>query len=185
MDQTEREATPPPVMSGAIAGCLDSCAQARALVSALTPEQYVRAENGHSSIGAHMRHCLDHFLCFFRGLEDEEINYDARERDAALETDPTVFHRVVDEIGKALIGLNGSDLSRQVIMRQIPAPGYEAMRVETTVDRELLFLMSHCIHHVAVVKVLARALGVALPGDLGVAYSTVVWKNSGGDSASS
>ncbi|MEO8376768.1 MAG: DinB family protein [Candidatus Sumerlaeota bacterium] len=172
-------------ISGAIAGCLDSCAQARTLVNALTAEQYGHAENGQSSIGAHMRHCLDHFLCFFRGLEDDEINYDARERNAALESDPAVFHRVMNDIANSLTGLDGSDLSRQVMMRQIPAPGFDPIRVKTTVDRELLFLMSHCIHHVAVVKVMARAMGVAMPGDVGVAYSTVAWKNSGGNGSQS
>ncbi|MCC6546366.1 DinB family protein [Candidatus Sumerlaeota bacterium] len=173
------------VQSGSIAGCLDSCAQARGLVGALTADQYAVAVSDHSSIGAHMRHCMDHFLCFFRGLEDEEINYDARDRNALLETDPQVFHDVARQVVDALIRLDGANLTRVVTIRQIPAPGCDAVRVTSTIDRELLFLMSHCIHHVAVVKVLARAMGVTLPADLGVAYSTVAWKNSTGNDKAS
>lgn len=185
MNSRPSRAMGPVAVGGAIAGCLDSCAQARALVDALTPAQYVHAEQGQSSIGAHMRHCMDHFLCFLRGLDAGEINYDARDRDEALENDREVFQRVVSDVCEALSALDGANLSRPLVMRQIPAPGFEPVFATSTIDRELLFLMSHCIHHVAIAKVLARAWGITMPANLGVAYSTVAWKNSTEDNNAS
>src|SRR5436309_15198652 len=40
-----------------------------------------------ASIGQHYRHVLDHFLCFFGGLESGIIDYDHRGRSRELESD--------------------------------------------------------------------------------------------------
>ena len=40
-----------------------------------------------STIGGHVRHNLDHFLCLEQGLKSGSVDYDARERDEFLETD--------------------------------------------------------------------------------------------------
>lgn len=165
-----------PAAHGSIQGCLEACTQCREVVASLKPGQYGAAANGESSIGGHMRHCLDHFLCFFRGLEDGEINYDARERNITLETDPTAFFSVLDEVCAALRKLDAGDLSRLVPLRQLPAPARPPITVNTTIDRELLFLMSHCIHHLALVSMLAKQLGSPIPANVGIAYSTAEYR---------
>jgi len=38
-----------------------------------------------ASIGKHVRHIIDHYLCFFTGLEVGRINYDKRQRDIKIE----------------------------------------------------------------------------------------------------
>src|SRR5215510_5711851 len=39
----------------------------------------------HSGIGSHVRHCLDFFGAFLRGVRDGRIDFDTRERDAVIE----------------------------------------------------------------------------------------------------
>jgi uncharacterized damage-inducible protein DinB len=167
-----------PARHGSIQGCLDACQQSRDLVDVLLPGQYGLSLNGQSSIGAHMRHSLDHFLTFFGGLAEGEIDYDARERDPRIEHDPVVFREVLDQVCASLRKLDESDVSRRLVLHQLPAPGREPIRVATTVDRELLFLMSHCIHHLAIVMMLVKQLGLSAPANIGVAYSTAAYRQS-------
>ena len=63
----------------AIEGCLEACERCRVLVQAVTgPQSTPQAFPG---IGPHLRHCLDHFICFLRGVESGDVDYDARDRD--------------------------------------------------------------------------------------------------------
>jgi len=45
--------------------------------------------------------------------------------------------------------------------------------VETTAGRELAFVLSHTIHHNALIDVMARTLGVPVPDRFGYAPSTI------------
>jgi uncharacterized damage-inducible protein DinB len=47
------------------------------------------------------------------------------------------------------------------------------MEVETTVGRELAFVLSHTVHHNALIAVMARTLGVPVPDLFGYAPSTI------------
>ena len=46
----------------------------------------------------------------------------------------------------------------------------------STVDRELMGLITHSIHHLAIVALLAKPLGVELDGDFGKAPSTILYE---------
>ncbi len=48
------------------------------------------------------------------------------------------------------------------------------VQVETTVGRELAFVLSHTIHHNALIGVMAAMLGVPVPDRFGYAPSTLV-----------
>jgi len=56
----------------------------------LEPELYAQsfASCYGSTIGGHVRHNLDHFLCLQAGLHSGIVDYDARDRDEFLETNP-------------------------------------------------------------------------------------------------
>jgi hypothetical protein len=61
-------------------------------------------------------------------------------------------------------------------MHQEAAPGQEGGMVRTNVERELLFLSSHTIHHIAIMSLLAERVGMTVPADLGVAFSTASYE---------
>jgi uncharacterized damage-inducible protein DinB len=48
-----------------------------------------------------------------------------------------------------------------------------AVEVETSVGRELAFVLSHTIHHNALIGVMAMLLGAPLPDRFGYAPSTI------------
>ncbi|MBI5155194.1 hypothetical protein HZA57_08150 [Candidatus Poribacteria bacterium] len=164
------------VASPHLRGLREACKECLDLVGALAPGQYGKGVGNHSSIGAHMRHCLDHFLCFFRGLEAGAVNYDARERNPRLETDPECFQSVMAEILEELEALEGRDLSAPLTILQAPASGCEPLPLQSTIERELVFLSSHTIHHIAIMALVAELGKCQVPEGLGVAFSTAAYR---------
>jgi len=59
------------------------------LLSDLPSDVYSKVQKPYfeSSLGKHMRHIIDHYLCFRRDFDKGVIDYDQRHRDSQLETD--------------------------------------------------------------------------------------------------
>lgn len=156
----------------AIQGCLESCERLLLVVRAVTPDQYCATWKGHNGIGPHLRHCYEHLSALRDGLGAGTICYDARERDARLEHDPGAFAAAMTAITEWLAGLDATELDRPLKTSQIPQVDAAPALSESSLRRELLFVTSHTIHHLAIVSMLAELHGIALPEALGVAYST-------------
>src|ERR1043165_4642545 len=73
--------------SSLISAAQDVLCQGIAFLDSIDEDTYARKEDGPwgSSIGAHYRHVLDHFLCLIEGLWDAQINYDHRSRNQESE----------------------------------------------------------------------------------------------------
>ncbi len=157
---------------------VEALQRALGLLARLSDRQYVAvdARLSTASIGAHVRHVLDHYALFLAGVERGEIDYDARERDGRVERERGAAAECAERLIAGLAGLRAADLARAVRVRQ--QGSYEAGRFdgcESRVERELLFLQSHAVHHFALIAVLARAQGVELPASFGMAPSTVAY----------
>jgi hypothetical protein len=128
-----------------------------------------------SPIGAHFRHVLDHYSAFLHGLERGRIDYDQRERDPELETDLQEAQAAARQIEVALAALSTTTLRGPVLVNVAVAteshgdPTWEP----STVQRELAFLLSHTVHHYALISLHARHQGVDLGEEFGVAPSTL------------
>ncbi len=152
--------------------------QARALLATLSAGQYRLIEERLStaSIGAHLRHVLDHYRLFLEGLPSGVVDYDARERDTLVEHDLRAAGALIQRLIAGLRALPAEALARPVQVRQ--QGRYEAGRFDgcaSHVERELLFLQSHAVHHFAMIAMLGRAQGLAIPREFGMAPSTVAW----------
>lgn len=125
-----------------------------------------------SSIGEHLRHNSDHFLAFFQGLPTGRINYDDRPRDSRHEREANAAARLLEDFSREVSKLAGSDLDRPV---EIQMDGGSARAwSRSTVRRELQFLISHTIHHYALIAVIVRLENMTtLPAGFGVAPSTL------------
>ena len=53
----------------AVQGCLEACRRCRCLVEIIGEQEASLARRAYEVIGPHLRHCLDHFVCFLRGLD--------------------------------------------------------------------------------------------------------------------
>jgi uncharacterized damage-inducible protein DinB len=133
------------------------------------------------TVGSHFRHCLDFYASFLRGLEVGKIDYDARDRSPELETLP---ERAVTAMQQAATKLDalGEELLDQVVRVRGDGPGGEGEGwSRSTVGRELQYLLSHTIHHFAIIGFILRARGFEPASDFGVAPSTLRhWEEAGG-----
>lgn len=162
----------------ALRGCHEALAQCRAIVELLGPSRFGLPVARHASVGAHMRHCLDHFDQFFAGLPHDEVDYDARVRRPDWENDAAVALDVIADFDAQLAALAEEAPAlghRSLRVWQSVASGADMRRVaSSSVERELAFLSSHTIHHLALMRVLIDLAGWDDPAaaEIGVAYST-------------
>jgi hypothetical protein len=125
-----------------------------------------------STIGGHLRHNLDHYLAFVGGESGGEIDYDERERDCAIEEDPLEAVKVMKGLVAHIKQLSEADLNRPLKIRM--DDGGDSTWSQTTVRRELQFLLSHSIHHYALVVSIATRYGFnEFPEGFGIAPSTI------------
>lgn len=146
--------------------------EGRDLLRGLAHEVYV-AEPPISlgTVGGHVRHCLDFYRCFLRGLGDGRVDYDARGRDRSVEESAGRAVAVLEETCEALerISAEVEDRRLEAVRGALGAGAADA----STVGRELQFLASHTVHHFALIGALLRVQGVDPGPDFGVAPSTL------------
>jgi uncharacterized damage-inducible protein DinB len=150
--------------------------QGKDLLDRLNQEEFSSPHplgNG-ASIGAHYRHCLDHFRQLFAGLENGVIDYDARSRDPLLETDRSAALAATEALRSAAMQLRKLGAEDPLEVRCGVSYGHEeAGSASSTLGREMMFCISHAIHHYALIAILLRASGRDVPEGFGVAPSTM------------
>lgn len=126
------------------------------------------------SIGTHYRHCLDHFVSLLRTGTGPVVDFDLRDRDPRIETDPDQALALTRIIRDALAQWKPEDLARTVGTRcEISyAPGTSPV-TGSTLGRELAYAIAHAIHHFAIIAILGRLQGIELPEEFGMAPSTL------------
>ena len=134
-----------------------------------------------SSVGAHVRHCLDHFYALLQAFEDGNVDYEKRERGTKLETNKHLAVRAVQELRERFgdLKINKGDGRMPVCLSvALEAPmnkNFSVTWVNTTLERELHFVTSHTVHHLALVKVMCAMQGETLGSDVGLAAGTKKW----------
>jgi uncharacterized damage-inducible protein DinB len=124
------------------------------------------------SVGAHVRHVLDHVTALIAVDRGGTLTYDHRQRDAALEQSRLV--------GIAALARAATDLrvridywtERPVALQAIVRRGGPALAIATSLGREVVFVLQHTIHHQALIALLLNERGVTLPTQFGYAPST-------------
>ncbi len=162
----------------ALAGCVQAGRRCQQLARLLTPAQFSSSPPGHDSVGSHMRHCLDYFSCLIRGLELGEIDYDSRDRDPRVAADPETFSQRMGAAVDALVLKAATTVTKRLKLTQTVTESGALLTVETTLDRELVFLSGHCVHHLAIASLLAKMMGVEVSPDIGMGYSTAVHRRT-------
>ncbi len=159
-----------------LAAAAELLTQGESLIGSVTAEQYATrvalALDG--SIGAHYRHCLDHFVSLLRSTSCSFVDFDLRDRDPLIETDPTRALDLTREIRASLARWTPGELARTVGTRcEIRyAPGSSPV-TGSTLGRELGYVIAHAIHHFAIIAIIGRLQGIRLPEDFGMAPSTL------------
>ncbi len=126
-----------------------------------------------ATIGQHVRHIIELFLCLEKGYEEGVVNYEKRKRDYRIETDREFASSLLKEIYRRLnrpnkdIILEAEDYGDTAEIVSIPSNYY----------REIAYNLEHTIHHMALIRVgINEVSSVVLPDEFGVAYSTIKFR---------
>ena len=156
----------------ALAECLTDMAT---LLDRTSDLDYLSRPDGgvSGSVGAHVRHCLDHVRAVLDAADGGLLSYDGRVRDTALEQKRTLGILALQQQRDRLEALAGNRADQPIRLEaQVDYRG-GAVEVTSSLGRELVFVLQHTIHHQAIVALLLAARGIAIPPRFGYAPSTV------------
>ena len=125
------------------------------------------------SIGAHVRHMLDHVTAFVDAVGRGVVNYDRRQRGTDVEADPAAALSRICSLHGGLERIASRDTDDPIcVITQFSADG-STLATWSTIGRELAFVMSHTVHHQAIIALLLDGRATpALPARFGYAPST-------------
>jgi hypothetical protein len=149
--------------------------QLQAVVGCLRDDQYPMRPVGvvDSSIGGHVRHCLDHVRALLIAVDTGELDYDARDRGTPIETDRSAALAAIKTLRNRLAGLEDETIDRPLALFVMMTSDGAPIRVTSSVGREMAYVLSHTIHHNALIGTMVKILGGWLPDRFGYAPSTL------------
>jgi hypothetical protein len=160
--------------------CLHILSQLENLVNEIDPIDFQRPSgvlNG-STIGQHLRHTLEFFICFANGCEKGVVNYDKRSHDELIQSDKFIALATIRKVRQSVLNL---EADRNLIL-EISYGTASDIQVETNTSRELIYNIEHAVHHMAIMKIGLREIApyIPIPNDFGVASSTLRYKENAG-----
>ena len=144
------------------------------LVMTLPADAYrARSSRVSGSVGEHVRHTLDHIASLVAASPATLLSYDHRSRGTTLVTEPSAAVREMMRLDAALDRWSERSLDEPLrVMSMMSSDGW-VVTGWSTLARELAFVMSHTVHHQAIVALLLEQLGVEPPSErFGYAPST-------------
>lgn len=155
--------------------------QGVSILSTITDDEY-SYNNGKyfkSGIGRHFRHIVEHYISLIDGYT-EKINYDLRDRDLKLETNRKLMiselRNIIDSI--ETFGLNSALIDKKIEVKSNEGTGeVDSPWSNSSIRRELQFLVSHTVHHYALIGLILKTMDVEVPEDFGVAPSTLKYES--------
>jgi hypothetical protein len=166
-------------MSQLTEACNNILGQLSDVVNQLTENEFISPSMtlSESSVGQHLRHTLEFFICLEKGCDIGLINYDKRDHDKVIENDKKIALLTIGRIqqfitrqsaNKPLLLEVGYDLAND-----------ESVSVQTNYFRELTYNIEHAVHHMAIIKIGIREVAphVLIPGNFGVAASTLRYRS--------
>ena len=131
-----------------------------------------------ASIGAHYRHCLDHFSALFSVNAAGCIDYDARKRDPRIENERALALEMTHRLQDLAASMDSTILRSPVSVRcGVSYCEKEAPVVNSSFEREVMFSISHAVHHYALIAMICRTLEIPVPDGFGLAPSTLHYRN--------
>jgi hypothetical protein len=146
-------------------------------LSQLTDEQYIQPGKTlfNATIGQHVRHIIEMFLCLEKGYESGTVNYENRKRDLVIETNKDFAKSLLHDIYTDLEKPN----KRLLLEANYEETSAETINVETNYYREIIYNLEHAVHHMALIRIgIDEVSSVAVPENFGVASSTIKYRKA-------
>jgi hypothetical protein len=151
--------------------------QLSASLELLNDSQYVYNSKilSNASIGQHVRHIIEMFVCLEDGYAQGIVNYEHRKRDIAIETKREIAIDLLKKIYENLDRANKAMILKAAYNDNTD----ELIDFDTNYYREIAYNLEHTIHHMALIKVGIREVSdIALPDGFGVASSTIKFRSA-------
>ena len=151
--------------------------QGLALLNNIEDELFTKRDSNlhKSSVAKHLRHALEHYQTLIES-RDGRLDYDDRERDDRLESDRNY---AIETIQHIIVGLKKYVNDGEFKDKPLRIKNNEADRIhpdawsDSSLKRELQFLISHTVHHYALIAVILRIYGYHPNEEFGIAPSTL------------
>jgi hypothetical protein len=150
--------------------------QGVALLERLNDQLYVKtvAPYFNSGVGKHIRHHLDHYESFLAGLASGKIDYDGRQRDHRIEMDRRYAVEKLLAIVSGLEARAAQKWDHSILVRMNENDEKNSSPwSRSTIERELQFLISHTVHHYALIAIILKIQGFDCDEDFGVAPARI------------
>ncbi len=154
--------------------------QLKSLIERLSDQEFVQpisVLNG-ATLGQHIRHTLEFYICLQSGANSGSVNYDNRDHDTTLETNRGLAMDAINAIQDFLTSTGSNhNLTLEV---NYDRDKDVLVQVDTNLYRELIYNIEHAVHHMALIKIGVKQMrqDILLPDDFGVAVSTLRYQDS-------
>lgn len=128
-----------------------------------------------SSIGSHVRHCLDHVEALLAGAVCGHIDYDQRERGTQIERCRSAAIEAIEGMKRRLYRFEDAAIDRPLTVSIMLSGSDPPVEYASGLGRELAYVLSHTIHHNAIIGAMAKTLGRPVPDRFGYAPSTLAY----------
>jgi hypothetical protein len=159
--------------------CKENLQEIKQLIAILTDIQYTHASPmlANASIGQHVRHILEFYICLRNGASVGVINYDNRERDLRIEENRDFALFSIDKICSNINLL--TSVAEVKLEGNFSSEDGAVSVIRTFINRELAYCLEHSIHHQALIKVglLEQNLAHLIPSYFGLAPSTLRYRD--------
>ncbi len=158
--------------------CIHQLEDLRIFLQQINQEQFKKplSELSKASLGQHTRHILEFYTCLLKSTKEEpSVCYDRRERNPLLENEIPAALQEISEVTERLDKRDQDFALEQIIL----SDGQDPLSLTSTFFRELWYVYEHTTHHMAILKIASKLMGVVgLPENFGVADSTISYRRS-------
>jgi uncharacterized damage-inducible protein DinB len=155
--------------------CKHNLLEIKSLLSSLKTEDYTKSLSllSDSTIGQHVRHILEFYICLIASKNTGIVNYDNRKRNLEIETSVQFAQDQIDFIIENF-RLENNNI-QFTLEGNYSAETTEIIAIPTTYQRELAYCLEHSIHHQALIKVGLKELELesVINENFGVAPATI------------
>jgi hypothetical protein len=126
-----------------------------------------------ATIGQHVRHIIELFICLENGYNRGTVNYDKRRRDVGIETDKNFAGSLLKSIYLNLEKPNKPLILEACFDELVTEP----LTIETNYYREIAYNLEHTVHHMAMIRIAINEVSnIQLTHGFGVASSTLKYR---------
>ncbi|WP_434361715.1 hypothetical protein NF212_24890 [Parasalinivibrio latis] len=162
--------------NGVIWGNVEALGQMQAVIEAIDDTTYSRIAKPYvqSSIGSHVRHINDLYLSLVNGVGNNVIDYDQRRRGHEIEMNRRVALNEIKQLSEWMTRLDfpHSEVDEVNVITETTLESNTVSTVLSNWAREWIFVATHAVHHLAIIRIAAGLQGITLPTKVGIAAAT-------------